>query len=187
MKSLRILILLLPFGLILYSCNQDTSNSENNQLSNVPEQAKIKEAWNSSSDWVKKITQSDSLVIRNKNWGLDLNLINDQLELAESQPDSGKSYSLYFDETDLNFVDITYLSNSKGQLSEIDLDVFVEEAKQVPDLQNSFKTYFDVKFGPSELKGKKTIWAKNKNTQVELEDVSTSKDPGIKIVLKAKI
>lgn len=177
---------MLSVSLLLHSCNQESSKVENNQLSKATEQTEIKEAWKASSDLVKKITQSDSLVIRNKNWGMDINLVNDQLELAEIQPAIGKSYSLYFDDTDLNFVDITYIPNEKGQLNAINMDIFVEEAQQVTSLQNSFKSYFDVKFGASVKKGKKIIWEKNKNTQVELEDASSSKDLGIKIILKAK-
>ena len=86
----------------------------------------------------------------------------------------------------MNFVDISYLPNAQGQLSEIDLDIYVEENAQVSELQKGIKEYFDVKFGASNTTGKKTTWNQNKNTQVEMEDVSTSKDPGIKIVLKAK-
>jgi hypothetical protein len=186
MKSPKILLFLLSLGISLQSCNQETSKSENNPINKSTDQTEIKAAWNASGDWVKIITQSDSLVIRNKKWGMDMNLVNDPLELAESQPAVGKSYSLYFDDTDLNFVDITYLPNEKGQLSAIHMDIFVEESQQVIALQNSFKSYFDVKFGESVQKGKKITWGKNKNTQVELEDVSKSKDLGIKIILKAK-
>jgi hypothetical protein len=117
---------------------------------------------------------------------MDISQIQESVELAESQPTSGKSYSLYFDDSDLNFADITYIGNDQGKLNEIDLDIYVEENAQVIELQSSIKTYFDVKFGPSKTARKKTLWSQNKNTQVELEDVSTSKDPGIKIILKAK-
>lgn len=172
--------------LFLNACNQESSTSENANLGSSAEQMKIAAAWNSSSDWVKQITQSDSLVIRNKHWGMDFNQVNESLELAESQPNLGKSFSLYFDDSDLNFVDITYLPNNEGKLAEIDLDVYVEEPSQVKELQKNIKDYFDVKFGSSVTQGKKISWSKNKNTQVELEDVSTSKDPGIKIILKAK-
>jgi hypothetical protein len=39
-----------------------------------------------------------------------------------------------------------------------------------------------VKFGDAKIEGKKIIWEKNKNTRVVLDDVSTAKDPGIKLV-----
>jgi hypothetical protein len=174
------------FCLFFNACRQESSSSENANLASSQEQLIIKEAWNSSSEWVKQITQSDSLVIRNKYWGMDFNQVKDPLDLAESQPALGKSFSLYFDDSDLNFVDITYVPNASGKLAEIDLDVYVEEVDQVKTFQKSIKEFFDVKFGTSISNGKKIIWSQNKNTQVELEDVSTAKDPGIKIVLKAK-
>ena len=174
------------FCIFLSACNQESNTSENASVGSSAEQMKIAEAWNNSSDWVKQITQSDSLVIRNKNWGMDFSQVKDPLELAESQPPLGKSFSLYFDDSDLNFVDITYIPNAAGKFAEIDLDVYVEEPSQVKAFQKNIKDYFDVKYGTSVSQGKKISWSQNKNTQVELEDVSTSKDPGIKIVLKAK-
>ena len=186
MKFYSIFILFIISSMGLYSCNNDNSTAENAQISGAPDQIKIQEAWHASHDWVKQLTLSDSLIIRNNSWGIDLNQIQESLELAENQPQSGKSYSLYFDDSDLNFADISYLPNAQGKLEEIDLDIYVEEMALVSNLQTNFKTYFDVKFGPSVKQGKKIIWTQNKNTQVELEDVSTSKDPGIKIVLKAK-
>jgi hypothetical protein len=186
MKIKPLHLLFIVFTMSLGACNKDTNSSENTQISGATEQIKIKEAWNANHEWVKQMTISDSLIVRNKSWGIDINQIQETVEMAESQPKSGKSYSLYFDDSDLNFVDITYMANDQGKLNEIDLDIYVEENTQVSELQNSIKTYFDVKFGPSTTVGNKIRWSKNKNTQVELEDVSTSKDPGIKIMLKAK-
>lgn len=186
MKKLRILILLLPLVVMFYACNQDTSQAENSQLSNAPALTKSQIAWSESSDLVKKITLSDSLVIRNITWGADMNQLNDTLELAENQPESGKSYSLYFDYSDLNFVDITYRPNKNGQLSEIEMNVFFDDSQKVTELMQNFKSYFDVKFGKSVEKEKKTIWSNDKKTYVELEDASRSKDAGFIIILKAK-
>lgn len=186
MKIKPLSLLFIVFTLSLGACNQDTNSSENTQISGATAQIKIKESWNASHEWVKQMTLSDSLIVRNKSWGIDINQIQESVEMAESQPKSGKSYSLYFDDSDLNFVDISYLANEQGKLNEIDLDIYVEENAQVSELQKSIKEYFDVKFGASKSTGKKTSWAQNKNTQVEMEDVSTSKDPGIKIILKAK-
>ena len=186
MKIRLIYCLFLLAASSLSSCNQDSSSAENEQISGASEQIKIKEAWNASHEWVKQMTLSDTLIIRKSNWGIDIAQIKESAELAESQPQSGKSYSLYFDDSDLNFVDISYLANAQGKLNEIDLDIYVEETAQVSKLQKSIKEYFDVKFGTSKSTGKKTSWTQNKNTQVEMEDVSTSKDPGIKIVLRAK-
>lgn len=174
-------------GTILFcACNKEKDASETAQLSLAPEQIKIKEAWNASSDWVKQITLSDTLIIRNTQWGLDLSRIQEKIELSESQPAQGKSYSLYFDDSDLNFVDIAYIPDNQGKLSGINLDIYVEDITEVGKLRNNLTAYFDAKFGPSVIQGKQTRWNLNKNTQVDLEDVSTSKDPGIHVILKAK-
>ena len=186
MKRSHSYIYILAGCMLLSACTKDTNSSENAKITLSPEQLKIKEAWKSSSDWVKQITSSDTLVIRNTQWGVGMDKINEKIELSESQPAQGKSYSLYFDDSDLNFVDISYLPNKDGKLNEIDLDIYVEEMPQVGQLRSSLSTYFDAKFGPSITKGNKTHWNQNKNTQVELEDVSTSKDPGIKVILKSK-
>jgi hypothetical protein len=111
--------------------------------------------------------------------------LKDTLELAESQPENGKSYTLYFDDTDLNFSDITYIPNDQNKLQEIDFDIFVESGSEVQPLIDHWKTYLDAKFGPSEVKGKILLWSKNKNTRIQLENVSTPKDPGIKISFTA--
>jgi hypothetical protein len=64
--------------------------------------------------------------------------------------------------------------------------VFLDESKEVGDLLLEFKSYFDLKFGRSQLSDNKYQWLQNKNTQVILEDVSTSKDPGIKMIFSKK-
>jgi hypothetical protein len=111
--------------------------------------------------------------------------LKDTLELAESQPEIGKSYTLYFDDTDLNFSDITYVPNEHNKLQEITFDIFVESGDDVQPLINQWKTYLDTKFGPSVAKDKYIDWTKNKDTRIHLENVSTPKDPGIKISFTA--
>jgi hypothetical protein len=128
---------------------------------------------------------SPNKIIRNTTWGQDFNSIQDSLDLAEAQPDKGKSYTLYFDDTDLNFSDITYVPNEQNKLVEINFDIFVDAAQDVQPLIDQWKGYLDSKFGASEVSGQQILWAKNKNTRILLENVSTPKDPGIKISFKA--
>ena len=68
----------------------------------------------------------------------------------------------------------------------IDFDIFVETKSQVEELKAKFTTYLQVKFGTSKTEGNKIIWEKDKNTLVILQDVSTVKDPGIKLVFSRK-
>lgn len=173
-------IILSSVGVILHSCTQE-KQSETKE--NAQTEA-IQTAWEDSGEWVQKLTLSPHKIVRNANWGQDFSLVNDSLELAESQPERGKSYTLYFDDTDLNFSDISYIPNEQNKLHEIVFDIFVESNEDVQPLINQWKKYLDAKFGPSEANGKSVLWTKNKNTRINLENVSTSKDPGIKISFK---
>ena len=161
----------------LESCNQD-KQSENTDSAQTET---ITAAWEDSGDWVQKLSLSPNKIIRNTTWGQDFNSIQDSLDLAEAQPVKGKSYTLYFDESDLNFSDITYIPNDQNKLQEITFDIFVDASEDVQPLIEKWKSYLDAKFSASEVNGKKILWTKNKNTRIELENVSTPKDPGIKI------
>lgn len=177
----KLIIPLLALLFFVVSCNQDKKSE--NEVST--QQEAVLSAWNESGEWVQKLSLSPDKIIRNATWGQDLMSLKDTLELAESQPEKGKSYTLYFDDTDLNFSDITYVPNEENKIEEINFDIFVDSADDVQPLINQWKGYLDIKFGPSEVKGKNILWSKNKNTRILLENVSTPKDPGIKISFKA--
>jgi hypothetical protein len=177
MSIIAVLILLIT----LQSCSQE-KQSEN--VAKDQTEA-ISTAWEESGEWVQKLSLSPSKIIRNASWGQDFTSLQDTLELAESQPDKGKSYTLYFDDTDLNFSDITYIPNDQNKLTEIDFDIFVDSSEDVQPLIDQWKGYLDSKFGASEVKGKQILWANDKYTRILLENVSTPKDPGIKISFKA--
>lgn len=180
------IVLILTSTFVFFSCNSSQENDKNG-ASNTSESDQIAlNAWDKSGDLVQKITLSSKGVIRNKEWGISIDSLQEKLELAENQPANGKSYTLYFDDSDLNFTDISYLSDSQQKLTEIDFDIFVETKSQVEDLKEKFTTYLQVKFGASKTEGNKIIWEKDKNTQVILQDVSTDKDPGIKLVFSRK-
>jgi len=168
-------------GIILHSCTQEKQS----ETKESAQKEAIQTAWEDSGEWVQKLTLSPDKIVRNAIWGQDFGSVNDSLELAESQPEKGKSYTLYFDDTDLNFSDISYIPNEQNKLQEIVFDIFVESSEDVQPLIDQWKKYLDAKFGPSETKGKSILWLKNKNTRINLENVSTSKDPGIKISFTA--
>ena len=180
------IVLILTSTFVFFSCNSSEENGKNG-ASNTSESDQIAlYAWEKSGDLVQKITLSSKGVIRNKEWGISIDSLQEKLELAENQPANGKSYTLYFDDSDLNFTDISYLSDSQQKLTEIDFDIFVETKSQVEELKEKFTSYLQVKFGASKTEGNKIIWEKDKNTQVILQDVSTDKDPGIKLVFSRK-
>ena len=181
-RLLKILFPLCAFTILLSACQSKSKKSEGVATGASATHLKIQEAWSSSGLTVQKITLSPANVIRNVAWGQAMESLPEKLELSENQPTKGKSYTLYLDSSDLNFADITYIPDEKNKVKEINIDVFLEEKEQVKTLIKEFQTYFNVKMGPSSVQGTKTLWGPNQQTRVTLEDVSTAKDPGIKLV-----
>jgi hypothetical protein len=180
------IILILTSTLVFFSCNSSQEKGKEGASSTSEIEQRVLNAWEQSGDMVQKITISPKGVIRDKEWGVSIDSLQEKLELAENQPANGKSYTLYFDNSDLNFTDISYLSDNQQKLTEIDFDIFVETKSQVEELKGKFTDYLQVKFGASKIEGNKIIWEKDVNTQVTLQDVSTLKDPGIKLVFLRK-
>jgi len=180
--TLPILVFVTTATLVLFSCNSSQENGKNETSSSSEIDQLALNAWEKSGDIVQKITLSSKGIVRNQDWGISIDSLQEKLELAENQPSNGKSYTLYFDDSDLNFTDISYLSDEKNKLTEIDFDIFVETKSQVDELKQKFTSYLQVKFGKFKIEGKKNVWENDKNTRVILDDVSTSKDPGIKLV-----
>jgi hypothetical protein len=180
------IVLILTSTLVFFSCNSSQENGKEGASNTSEIEQRVLNAWEQSGDMVQKITVSSKGVVRNQAWGISIDSLQEKLELAENQPANGKSYTLYFDNSDLNFTDISYLSDNQQKLTEIDFDIFVETKSQVEELKEKFTSYLQVKFGASKTEGNKIIWEKDKNTLVILQDVSTVKDPGIKLVFSRK-
>ena len=182
----KLIVLILTSTLVFFSCNSSQENGKEGASNTSEIEQRVLNAWEQSGDLVQKITLSSKGVVRNQAWGISIDSLQEKLELAENQPASGKSYTLYFDDSDLNFTDISYLGDDQQKLTEIDFDIFVETKSQVEELKAKFTTYLQVKFGAYKTEGTKIIWEKDKNTMVILQDVSTVKDPGIKLVFLRK-
>ncbi len=182
----KLIVLILTSTLVFFSCNSSQENGKEGASNTSEIDQRVLNAWEQSGDLVQKITLSSKGVVRNQAWGISIDSLQEKLELAENQPASGKSYTLYFDDSDLNFTDISYLGDDQQKLTEIDFDIFVETKSQVEELKAKFTTYLQVKFGAYKTEGTKIIWEKDKNTMVILQDVSTVKDPGIKLVFLRK-
>lgn len=175
----------LAFGLccliLIFGCDQKNQKNEGENAANTaltPSQI----YWNSASPTLQKITLSDTAIVRNIHWNQSLESIKETIELSETQPANGRSYSLYLDDSDLNFVDIVYQTNAQNQLIKIDFDIYVEDRTEVAKLMGEFEKYFQIKYGSKTLNGNKSSWLAKNNTRIQLEDVSTSKDPGIKLM-----
>ncbi|MHA8088431.1 hypothetical protein ACST15_11390 [Aquirufa sp. Wall-65K1] len=172
---------IISFLIITYACQTTSDKQEANQ-ENVDSKKQAKQkAWDASTPLLQRITLGSEGIIRNVSWGQDMSTIAEKVELSETQPSLGKSYTQFFDDTDLNFVDITYLPDENNRVKGIILNIFLEEQDEVLDLTANFKEYLGSIYGNGRGNAKKFVW-KNENTQVILEDVGTSKDPGIQVV-----
>jgi hypothetical protein len=124
------IVLILTSTLVFFSCNSSQENGKEGASNSSEIEQRVLNAWEQSGDMVQKITVSSKGVVRNQAWGISIDSLQEKLELAENQPANGKSYTLYFDNSDLNFTDISYLSDNQQKLTEIDFDIFVEKLKK---------------------------------------------------------
>lgn len=174
-------VLIISFLIINQACQTTTDKQEANQNNQESQKQAKQKAWDASTPLLQRITLGSGGVIRNVTWGQDMSTIGEKVELSETQPSVGKSYTQFFDDTDLNFVDITYLPDENNKVKGIILNIFLEEQDEVLDLTANFKEYLGNIYGNGRGNSKKIVW-KNENTQVILEDVGTPKDPGIQLV-----
>ena len=179
---------LLKFSFLAYAvtiglmtgCYQDKGKGEEANGAMVS-QTQSQKFWSSATKTFQKITLSDTAVVRNIRWLQSLSSLNENIELSESQPTHGKSYSLYLDDSDLNFVDIVYLTNNQNQIIQVIIDIYVEDKVEANKLLAEFEEYFTIKFGPKTTVEKGSTWSSKDKTNIHIENVSTPKDPGIKL------
>jgi hypothetical protein len=166
---------------MFFSCNQ-ASDKKENSTGEFTEQTQSQKFWIRASSTLQKITLSDTSIVRNIHWLQPLSSLNEKIELSESQPTNGKSYTLYLDESDLNFVDIVYTTNEMNQVNQVVFDIYVEDKSETKRLLEEFDDYFTIKHGKKVVEGKVNTWVSKSATKIQMEDVSTSKDPGIKLI-----
>ena len=134
----------------------------------------------------KAIMKSDKGMARGVSIGDAIETLKETTLPSETQPENGKGFTEYFDDTDLNFADILYVKSPENKVEAIAIDIYIERQTAVDSLMTEFKGYFNKKYGKGE--GQKTITWKVKGSENELvlQDVSTEKDPGLKIVFAKK-
>lgn len=165
---------------LMTGCYQDKGKGEEANGAMVS-QTQSQKFWFSATKPFQKITLSDTAVVRNIRWLQSLSSLNENIELSDSQPTNGKSYSLYLDDSDLNFVDIVYLTNNQNQIVQVVIDIYVEDKVEANKLLAEFEEYFTIKFGPKTTVEKGSTWSSKDKTNIHIENVSTPKDPGIKL------
>ncbi|MEY4383618.1 MAG: hypothetical protein RI995_1160 [Bacteroidota bacterium] len=184
-SSFLAVILFLSYTWVISSCsssNESGTPAKNAQVSELVQ--KQIEAWEKLSPIAQKTLGSFEGVIRNRNWGDPIDAIQEKLDKSENQPSNGVSYTQYLDDTDLNFVDISY-TGANQQLTVITFDIFLENPDEVNALKEELESFLSVKFGKNSTYGKKINW-ENEKTRIDLEDVSTSKDPGLQLVFSKR-
>jgi hypothetical protein len=154
----------------------ETTSVRVDSTSNIPSLENYSAAFNA-------ILKTDAGMVRGLSIGDEMNSIVESAPLSETQPDKGKSYTEYFDDTDLNFADILYVNDSENKIGAISVDVFIEKQASVDSLMNEFKGYFDKKYGIGKGISKMTVWKlAGTDNELLLQNVSTTKDPGLKII-----
>jgi hypothetical protein len=133
------------------------------------------------------IMKSDKGMMRGVSIGDDIEKINETTLPSETPAENGRSFTEYFDDTDLNFADVLYLRSADNKVAAISVDVYIEGQTTVDNLMGEFKTYFSKKYGKGIEENKSILWklADGENDLV-LQNVSTDKDPGLKILFAKK-
>ncbi len=163
------------------SCQDKKQSFETTSVA-VDSTLKVASLENHSST-LQAILKTDAGMVRGLSIGDEMNSIVESAPLSETQPDNGKSYTEYFDDTDLNFADILYVNDSENKIGAISVDIFIEKQVAVDSLMNEFKGYFDKKYGQGKGISKMTVWKlAGTNDELMLQNVSTAKDPGLKII-----
>lgn len=181
MKNSYVYFALLLFVMSQMSCQDKKQATETTSVavdstSNIPSLENYSPAF-------KAILKTDAGMVRGLSIGDEMNAIVESAPLSETQPDNGKSYTEYFDDTDLNFADILYVNDSENKIGAISVDVFIENQTSVDSLMNEFKSYFDKKYGPGKGISKMSVWKlAGTDNELLLQNVSTAKDPGLKII-----
>ena len=174
-------LLILAFAQI--SCQDKKQTTESDATIPTDSTSQVNSTLENYSPNFKAILKTDAGMVRGLSIGDEMSAIVESAPLSESQPDNGKSYTEYFDDTDLNFADILYVNDSENRIGAISVDIFIEKQAAVDSLMSEFKGYFDKKYGQGKGISKMTVWKlAGGNNELMLQNVSTAKDPGLKII-----
>ena len=182
MKKTYAYFALLILAIAQISCQDRKQTAESDTIITTDSASKVNNLENYSPTF-NAILKTNAGMVRGLSIGDDMKAIVESAPLSESQPTDGKSYTEYFDDTDLNFADILYINDAENKISAISVDIFIEKQTAVDSLMNEFKGYFDKKYGQGKGISKMTVWKlAGGNNELMLQNVSTAKDPGLKII-----
>jgi hypothetical protein len=174
---------LLFLGISQISC-QDKKQSSETETSLVADSTSTNSSeLENNSPVFKAVLKTNAGMVRGISVGDDFGTIKESAPLSESQPENGKSFTESFDDMGLNFADVLYVKNVDNKVGAISIDIFVEKQAAVDSLMNEFKGHFDSKYGVGKGISKMMVWKLPDGLNVlKLQNVSTAKDPGLKII-----
>lgn len=182
MKKTYAYFALLLFAFAQISCQDKKQNAESETIGTTDSTSQVNNLENYSPTFVA-ILKTNAGMIRGLSIGDEMNAIIESAPLSETQPNNGKSFTEYFDDTDLNFADVLYVNDPENKIGAISVDIFIEKQIAVDSLMSEFKGYFDKKYGQGKGISKMTVWKlEGGNNELMLQNVSTAKDPGLKII-----
>jgi hypothetical protein len=175
------ILLTLMFAFLMISCGDKKQESQT-EVAASGDSSNVRISIDSYSPIFKQIMKSDAGMARGVNIGDKIETIQEVTPLTENQPENGKSYTVYFDGTDLNFADILYANDAENNIGAISIDVFIEKTTDVENLMKEFVDFFNKKYGTGKGISKMMTWRLPDGNILSVQDVSTAKDPGLKIV-----
>jgi hypothetical protein len=180
-KKYYFVFTLIIVSLLLNSCGDNKQESQNETTTSSDSSVKRISIENYTPVF-KQIMKSDAGMARGVSIGDKIETLQETILPSESQPENGKSFTVYFDGSDLNFADIIYAKNAENNISAISIDIFIENKTEVDSLMKEFIDFFDKKYGEGKGISKMVTWQMPDGNNLMVQDVSTEKDPGLKIV-----
>ena len=181
MKKYYVYLTFIFASLILVSCGDKKQESQTETT--APADSSIQKiSIENYSIIFKQILKSDAGMARGVSIGDKIETLQETILPSETQPENGKSFTVYFDGSDLNFADILYIKNTENKVEAIAIDIFIENKVEVDSLMKEFLDFFDKKYGRGKGISKMMTWRMPDGNNLMVQDVSTEKDPGLKII-----
>ena len=181
MKKYYVYLTFIFASLILASCGDKKQESRTETIA-LADSSIRKVSIENYSMIFKQILKSDAGMARGMSIGDKIETLQETILPSETQPDNGKSFTVYFDGSDLNFADILYVKNTENKVEAIAIDIFIENKVEVDSLMKEFVDFFDKKYGTGKGISKMMTWRMPDGNNLMVQDVSTEKDPGLKVV-----
>ena len=181
MKEYYAFLILLVASSIAMSCGDKKQKSKTEIV--APADSSIKNVSIENYGVVfKQILKSDAGMARGVSIGDNLETLQENISPSETQPKDGKSFTVYFDDSEINFADILYVKDAENKVEAIAIDIFNENKVEVDNLMKEFVDFFNKKYGMGKGISKMMTWQMPDGNNLMVQDVSTEKDPGLKIV-----